>query len=78
MNPERSLVLIGVFPICEANASARWTVSGELSSPMTTSTSFITGTGEKKCNPSTRSARSVAAASSAIGIDEVFEARTTS
>ena len=46
-----------------------------MSSATTTSTSFITGTGEKKCRPSTRSGRWVQAASSAIGIDDVLEAR---
>ncbi len=45
---------------------------------MTTSTSFMTGTGEKKCSPRTRSGRPVAAARPAIGIDEVFDARIAS
>ena len=38
----------------------------------------MTGTGEKKCRPRTRSGRPVAAASPAIGIDEVFDARIAS
>ena len=74
MNPERSLVRIGCLPICCANPSARPTVSADVSSPTTTSTSFITGTGLKKCSPSTRSRRLVHEASCAIGIDEVFDA----
>ena len=36
-------------------ASARATVSASVSSATTTSTRFITGTGEKKCRPTTRS-----------------------
>ncbi len=43
--------------------------------PTTISTSFITGTGEKKCRPRTRSGFCVHEASCAIGIDEVLEAR---
>jgi len=38
----------------------------------TTSTSFMTGTGLKKCKPSTRSGRWVAAASSTMVSDEVL------
>ncbi len=41
----------------------------------TISTSAITGTGLKKCMPITLSGRPVTAASEAIGIDDVFEAR---
>ena len=39
------------------------------------STSRMTGTGLKKCRPSTCSGRSVAIASFMIGIDDVFDAR---
>ena len=53
-------------------------VSSEVSLPRTTSTSFSTGTGLKKCIPITRSGREVAAASELIGIEEVFEASTAS
>ena len=42
------------------------------------STSDITGTGLKKCIPITRAPRSAAAPSVAIGIDDVFDASTTS
>src|ERR687890_752893 len=77
MKPERSLVRIGRLPICSTNASAIWTVSSAVSSATTISTSFITGTGEKKCRPSTRVGRCVAAARPAIGIEDVFEARIT-
>jgi len=37
----------------------------------------MTGTGEKKCRPMTRSGRCVQAAISAIGIEDVLEARKT-
>ena len=43
----------------------------------TTSTSGSTGTGLKKCRPSTRSGREVPAPSFMIGTDEVFEARNS-
>jgi hypothetical protein len=75
IKPERSFVRIGRLPICRANSSAVATVSSAVSSATTTSTSRMTGTGEKKCSPSTRSGWRVAAASPAIGIDDVFEAR---
>ena len=52
--------------------------SALVSSATTTSTSFITGTGEKKCSPSIRSGRRIACASSAIGIEDVFEATIAS
>jgi hypothetical protein len=45
---------------------------------MTSSTSFIAGTGERKCIPITRPGFAIEAASWAIGIDEVFEAITVS
>ena len=75
MNPERSLAWIACLPMWPANASTMRTVSGDVSSATTTSTSFITGTGEKKCRPTTRSGRCVQDAISAIGIDDVVEAR---
>ena len=43
--------------------------------PRTTSTSFISGTGLKKCRPPNRSGRFVRAASSVTQSDEVLEAR---
>ena len=43
-----------------------------------TSTSDITGTGLKKCMPITCGGRSVAAASVAIGMEEVLDARIAS
>ena len=68
------MVRIDVLPIAATKASARATTSGAVSSATTTSTSFITGTGEKKCRPITRSGWCVQDASCAIGIDEVLDA----
>jgi hypothetical protein len=48
MNPERSLVRIARFPSSSTKASAADIVCSEVSSATTTSTSCITGTGEKK------------------------------
>ncbi len=48
MNPDRSLVRMGCLPSFLANANAISAVSGSVSSATTISTSFITGTGEKK------------------------------
>ncbi len=78
MKPERSLVRIGCLPICSAKASARSTDARPVSSPMTISTSFMTGTGEKKCRPRTRWGSRVQDAIWAIGIDEVLDARMAS
>ena len=46
--------------------------------PLITSTSFITGTGLKKCIPTTLSGRLVEAAIPVILSPEVLEAKTTS
>ena len=55
---------------------ARSVVSFAVSRLGTSSTSESTGTGLKKCTPSTWLGREVATASFMIGIDEVFEAST--
>ena len=65
---------IDCLPIACTNCSACATISSAVSRETTTSTSCMTGTGEKKCSPSTRSGCSVAAASRAIGIDDVLDA----
>src|SRR5947209_5228457 len=74
MKPERSLVSIGRLPRRSTNPFARVTAAELVSSATTTSTSIITGTGEKKCRPSTRLGSLTAWASSAIGIEDVLEA----
>jgi hypothetical protein len=58
-----------------AKPRARSTVSGVVMIDVTISTSGSTGTGLKKCSPSTRSGWRVPAPSFMIGTDDVFEAR---
>ena len=79
MKPARSLDRITRFPrTVSAKASAPAAVSGEVSSDGISSTRCITGTGLKKCRPSTDAGRLVAMASFMTGIDDVFEARMAS
>ena len=77
-NPGKSFASAGVFPSSRASSTIAAAVSSEVDGARTTSTSDITGTGLKKCMPITRSGRPVTAASVAIGIDDVFEARIAS
>jgi len=58
-----------------ASANTASAVSSLVRTVLTTSTSFITGAGLKKCIPATCSGRSVAAASEITGSDEVVLAR---
>ena len=74
-SPVLSDARTGVLPRLCANAAASSNDSGEVSGERTTSTSFISGTGLKKCRPTKRSARFVAAAISVIESDEVLEAK---
>src|SRR5918996_5799040 len=74
--PGKSLTWAGVFPSSPASATTAWTVASEVSGPRTTSTRAMTGTGLKKCMPTTWSGRAVTAASEAIGIEDVLDART--
>ncbi len=67
---------MGCLPSLLANPTAMSAVSGSVSSATTISTSFITGTGEKKWTPMTRPGCCTLPASSAIGMDEVFVAIT--
>ena len=76
--PGKSFASAGVFPSSRASSTIAAAVSSEVEGARTTSTSAITGTGLKKCMPITRSGRPVAAASVAIGIDDVFDARIAS
>ena len=75
MKPVLSLARIGVLPRLRAKATAFSKLSSEVSGERTTSTSFIRGTGLKKCRPTTRSARLVAAASAVMESDDVLEAK---
>src|SRR2546429_7687911 len=66
MNPELSFAATGSFPSDFANAKLRRKVSSDVVTVRTTSTRGIRGTGLKKCRPTKRSARRVAAAIAAI------------
>ena len=74
MKPPRSGAVIGSLPIAFAKAISASCVSWLVVSARITSTSFISGTGLKKCRPPTLSGRFVAAASSVMQSDEVFDA----
>ena len=75
MKPELSFAATGSLRSEAANANARLNVCSDVVTVRTTSTSAISGTGLKKCRPTNRSARLVAAAISAIVRLEVFEAK---
>src|SRR2546430_450807 len=75
MKPELSFATTGSLPSDWANAKARRNVSAEVVTVRTTSTSGISGTGLKKCSPTKRSPRFVAAAIAAIVRLDVFEAK---
>ena len=75
-NPGKSRDSAGVLPTSRASRVTAAAVSSDVSSPRITSTSPISGTGLKKCMPTTRSGRPVAAPSRVIGMEEVLEART--
>ena len=77
-NPGASFTSTGVFSSFTASSRTLSNVSCEVASPRITSTSFITGTGLKKCIPITFSGRLVSAPSLVMEIDEVFEASMTS
>jgi hypothetical protein len=65
---------MGVLPSLRARSATASTVASEVRSPRMISTSAITGTGLKKCMPTNRSGRPVAAARRVIEIDEVLVA----
>ena len=74
-NSGASLTAMGSLPSLRDSSMVRSKVSSSVSKPRITSTSFITGTGLKKCIPTTFCGRPVAAAISVILNPEVFEAR---
>ncbi len=77
--PERSPQRTTFLPSTSlANCSVRAAASGEVTSVLTSSTSGSTGTGLKKCRPSTRLGFCVAAAIFMIGMLDVFDASTAS
>src|SRR5438132_1718898 len=59
MNAVESLVRTGVFPSVCTHSHAVFTVASEVRIVCTTSTSFMSGTGVKKCRPRTWPARRV-------------------
>ena len=75
MNAVASLVCTGVLPTARTHSVAACTVSSPLRIVRTTSTSFMSGTGLKKCRPRTRAGRPVAAAIAVTLQDDVFDAR---
>src|SRR3712207_9013870 len=62
MNPARSVQLTGCLPSCAQTACAVAATSGAVEMVETTSTSFITCAGLKKCMPTTSAGRPLAAA----------------
>merc|ERR1719495_2449236 len=75
MKPGVSLQSTVFLPIAFPQATMALKVSSEVSGILTTSKSFITGTGLKKWSPPNLSKRRVEEAISEIGREEVFEAR---
>ncbi len=74
--PARSWESMHCLPsVSSANLRTASTVSGSVMIEVTSSTSGSTGTGLKKCMPSTRPGCLVSAPSFMIGTDEVLEAR---
>ena len=78
MKPALSLVSTPSLPSFWVYASPTPIVSSDVVTQRTTSTSFMTWAGLKKCRPRKRSGRDVAAAIWMIGSDEVFEAKYAS
>src|SRR2546425_228044 len=62
MNAVESLVCTGTLPIARIHSVAAFTAVSSVRMVRTTSTSFMSGTGLKKCSPSTCPERRVAAA----------------
>ena len=75
MKPDRSVVRIGTLPRLVANFIASSRTGRRVVIVPTTSTSFISGTGLKKCIPMNRSTRFVAVIISVITKDDVLLAK---
>ncbi len=76
--PRLSLTTIGVFLICLAKSSERYSARSEVSSPLMISSSGILSTGLKKCSPMKSVGRDTPSASPVIGSVEVLEPSTAS
>ncbi len=75
MKPGLSLARIGVRPMRVPTSAVASSASGEESAVATTSTSFISAGGLKKCMPTTRSRWGTSAAIAVTGSEEVLLAR---
>ena len=75
MKPGLSLARIGVRPMRAPTSAAASSAAGEESAVATTSTSFISAGGLKKCMPTTRSGCGTSAAIAVTGSEEVLLAR---
>jgi len=78
MKPGVERACTPTLPQVPASASTVAASCGSVRSPETTSTSFIAGTGLKKCMPTSRSGWIRPLAKAVIEIDEVFDASTQS
>ena len=78
MKPGLSVARTGVLPSRARTRRRPAKTSGAVAMVRTTSTSFISGTGLKKCRPMKRSGRPVAVISSVMESEEVFEAKIAS
>ena len=76
--PGESFTTTGVRVICLPISTSASVVACEVAAATITSTSFIKGTGLKKCNPAIRSGWRQALAIEAMGIEEVLEAMIAS
>src|SRR5690349_9791342 len=75
MNPGADRTWATCLPHDVAMAATVWATSGSVCTPVTTSTSLMTGTGLKKCIPTTRLGCGVPAAISVTDSEDVFVAR---
>ena len=78
MKPGLSLAMTISFFSTAPSARAASSVSSLVSKPRTISISGMTGTGLKKCSPTTLSGRCVAEAISVIDSEDVLDARIAS
>ena len=78
MKPARSPITTGTLSRVAANSFASSTTSCSVTTVRTSSTSFCTGAGLKKCIPITLPGRPVRTASSVTDSDDVLDARMTS
>src|SRR2546429_658082 len=76
MKPVLSFARTGVLPSFVPNATTSSYTISSVAMVRTTSTSFITGTGLKKCKPTNRCGRFVTVAISVIVSEEVLLAKT--